>query len=169
MGPMAIRHRIHVARTQYKFSCAHMTVFADGSKERLHGHNYFVAVSLDLADISFEKILPFQEVKRRLGELCQEWKEHTLVALHNPHFEEIRNDGEEYEFVLCGKRYVLPREDVMLLAIDNVAVEPLAQLFAETLLERLGPIVTENVVGLEVNLSEVPGQGASAILDLRPG
>jgi len=163
---MSTRHRIHVARTQYKFSCAHMTVFADGSKERLHGHNYFVAVTLDLADIAFAKILPFQEVKRRLGSLCQEWKEHTLLARDNPFFEVVVDDGEEYEFRLCGKRYVLPREDVMVLPLDNIAVEPLALHFAEVFLERLGPIADDNVLGLEVQISEVPGQGASAYLDL---
>ena len=40
-------HRISIAREQYKFSCAHMTVFADGTKERLHGHNYTVAIEID--------------------------------------------------------------------------------------------------------------------------
>ena len=163
---MRTAHKIHLARTQYKFSCAHMTVFPDGTKERMHGHNYFIAVSLYLADVSFQNILPFQKVKDILGSLCQEWKEHTLVALKNPFFEEITNTHEEYEFRLCGKRYVLPREDVMVLPIDNIAVEPLAAYFADVFAARLKPIVGDAVVGLEVEISEVPGQGASAYLDL---
>ena len=40
---VGVKHRISIAREQYKFSCAHMTVFADGTKERLHGHNYTIA------------------------------------------------------------------------------------------------------------------------------
>ena len=40
-------------------------------------------------------------------------------------------------FRLCGKRYVVPREDVILLPIDNIAVEPLAAHICELLIERL--------------------------------
>ena len=145
-----------------------MTVFPDGTKERMHGHNYFIAVSLHLSDVSFENILPFQKVKDILGSLCQEWKEHTLIAMNNPFFEEVHRDEEEYEFRLCGKRYVLPLEDVMLLPIDNIAVEPLAAYFADVFSARLKPVVGPAVVGLEVEISEVPGQGASAFLDLAP-
>jgi 6-pyruvoyltetrahydropterin/6-carboxytetrahydropterin synthase len=160
------RHRIHIARTQYKFSCAHMTVFPDGSKERLHGHNYFIAATLELADVSFERLIPFQLIKDELGRLCQEWKEHTLVPLDNPFFELLRDDGDEYEFKLCGKRYVLPREDVLPLPIDNIAVEPLANHFAEIFLARIRPHVGDNLLGLDIQISEVPGQGASIHLDL---
>jgi 6-pyruvoyltetrahydropterin/6-carboxytetrahydropterin synthase len=161
-----IRHRIHIARTQYKFSCAHMTVFPDGTKERLHGHNYFIAATLELADIRFEKLIPFQLVKDELGKLCQEWKEHTMVPALNPFFEKLREDDEEYEFKLCGKRYLLPLEDVLVLPIDNIAVEPLALHFANTFLERIRSHVGEVLIGLEIQISEVPGQGASVYLDL---
>ena len=40
-----------------------MTVFPDGSKERLHGHNYTVALSLELSDTSFAKIIPFAVIR----------------------------------------------------------------------------------------------------------
>ena len=46
-----MKHRIVIAREQYKFSCAHMTVFPDGTKERLHGHNYTIAVALEVDQI----------------------------------------------------------------------------------------------------------------------
>ncbi len=143
-----------------------MTVFPDGTKERLHGHNYFVALTLELSDVSFERFIPFGVVKKRLGELCLEWKERTLVATKNPFFEELRDADGEYEFRLCGKRYVLPREDVLLLPIDNISVESLAGHLSEELLVRLGSLVTDAVVGLEFEVSEVPGQGASTIIDL---
>ena len=41
-------HRIRIARAEHKFSCAHMTVFADGTKERLHGHNYTIALGVEV-------------------------------------------------------------------------------------------------------------------------
>ncbi len=159
--------RITIARDQYKFSCAHMTVFPDGSKERLHGHNYTVAVALELSDVSFAKIIPFAEIRAALAELCSAWKERVLLAADNPHYRLLRHDEREIEFTLCGKRYVLPSEDVLVLPIDNIAVEPLAGRCAEVLAERLAEVLAlPHVKSLEVTVSESPGQGATALMRL---
>ncbi|MCU0693405.1 MAG: 6-carboxytetrahydropterin synthase, partial [Polyangiaceae bacterium] len=42
-------YKLFVAKDEHKFSCAHMTIFADGTKERLHGHNFraSIAVTID--------------------------------------------------------------------------------------------------------------------------
>lgn len=144
-----------------------MTVFPDGSKERLHGHNYTVAIALELSDTSFAKIIPFAEIRAALAELCGAWKERVLLAEQNPHFELVRRDEHELEFRLCGKRYVLPLEDALLLPIDNIAVEPLAGHCAELLAARLRPILAQpHVRSLEVTIAESPGQGATAHLRL---
>lgn len=158
-----MKHRIAIAREQYKFSCAHMTVFADGSKERLHGHNYTVAVALDVDRIDLQAMIPFAPIKAALAELCGGWKEHVLLAAKNPFFELVRDD-EEIEIKLCGDRYVMPRQDALLLPIDNISVEALAAHIAALLAERLGrpPHATQ----LEVTVEESPGQGASATIDL---
>jgi 6-pyruvoyltetrahydropterin/6-carboxytetrahydropterin synthase len=159
---MTRRHRLRVARPEYKFSCAHMTVFPDGRKERLHGHNYYVGVAVDLADVSFASMIEFAPIKAAIAELCAEWKEHLLLAERNPRFEVVRDDGAELEFLLCGARYVVPRGDALLLPVDNVAVEPLAVLVAERLVSRLaGALAGPAVIGLEASVDESPGQGAT--------
>lgn len=159
--------RITIARDQYKFSCAHMTVFPDGSKERLHGHNYTVAIALELTDTSFSKIIPFADIRAALAELCASWKERVLLAAHNPHFQLVHHDEHELEFRLCGKRYVLPSEDALILPVDNIAVEPLAGHCAELLRRKLASILSApHVRSLEVTVSESPGQGATALLRL---
>lgn len=156
-----------VAREQYKLSCAHMTVFPDGTKERLHGHNYQVSVAIEVDDVSFAQMVPFAPIKAALAELCAAWKERTLLATQNPHYVLVSDDGHELEFRLCNQRYVLPRTDVLLLPIDNIAVEPLAVHVAELLVERLRPVLSgAHVTGLEATISESPGQGASCLVDL---
>jgi 6-pyruvoyltetrahydropterin/6-carboxytetrahydropterin synthase len=165
---MQRRHRLTVARDQYKFSCAHMTVFPDGTKERLHGHNYQLGIALDVSDVSLAAMVPFAPLKAALGELCQAWKERLLVAVRNPHYQLVRDDGHELEFRLCGQRYVVPRGDALLLPIDNIAVEPLAAHIADLLVERLAAVLAHpHVLGLEATVEESPGQGASCYLDLR--
>lgn len=158
-----MKHRIAIAREQYKFSCAHMTVFADGTKERLHGHNYTIAIEIDVERVELAAMLPFAPIKTALGELCAAWKEHVLLAAHNPYFEIVRDD-HELEFKLCGERYVMPRRDALLLPIDNISVEALAAHVATLLRDR---IAHPNALALAVTVAESPGQGATCELPLR--
>jgi 6-pyruvoyltetrahydropterin/6-carboxytetrahydropterin synthase len=156
------RHRIFVGQDQHKFSVAHMTVFPDGSKERLHGHNFNVTVALDLVEASFASFLDIGIVKKALDGLCREWNERLLLAERSPQVEWIRRDDVEVELRLCGKRYVVPAEDAVILPIDNVVVENLSVLVARRLVERMGDALRRDVVaGIEVEVREAAGQGGA--------
>jgi 6-pyruvoyltetrahydropterin/6-carboxytetrahydropterin synthase len=160
------RHRILIAREQYKFSCAHMTVFPDGTKERLHGHNYSVAVAIEVDRVDLASMIPFSAVKQVIGELCAAWKERVLIATKNPHLVIVRDD-REFELTLCRERYVFPRGDVLLLPIDNISVEALAAHVAELLRERIAELAAPaGGRTLEVTIAEHPGQGASCLVEL---
>jgi 6-pyruvoyltetrahydropterin/6-carboxytetrahydropterin synthase len=161
-----VTHRIRIARAEHKFSCAHMTVFADGTKERLHGHNYTVAVSLEVERISLDAMVPFAPIKAALSALCRNWKEHVLLAERNPYFTIVRDDGRELEVTLCGERYVMPRHDALLLPIDNISVEALAAHIAQVLREDIAAAAPQ-AIALEVTVEESPGQGASCTIALR--
>lgn len=160
-----VTHRILIARAEHKFSCAHMTVFADGTKERLHGHNYTIAVGIEVDRIELASMIPFAPIKAAIAELCRTWKEHVLLAARNPHLALIRDD-RELEFTLCGERYVLPRHDALLLPIDNISVEALAAHVAALLREQLVALDAPQARALEVTIEESPGQGASCTLAL---
>ncbi len=167
-------YRIRVARELFKFSCAHMTVFPGGRKERLHGHNYAMEIALDLRDASFGSMVDFGALKAAGRALAERLRERLLLAAENPYLEvdrdawrdAWRDDGPDHppeiEFRLAGKRYVLPREDVLLLPIDNVSTEALAGYAARSLAEELEPVLPAGAVaGIEVTVEESPGQGAS--------
>jgi 6-pyruvoyltetrahydropterin/6-carboxytetrahydropterin synthase len=161
------RHRIVVARAEHKFSCAHMTVFPDGRKERLHGHNYTVSVALDLAAVGFEHLIDFGAIKRAIAAECAEWRERTLLAERSPRLERLVRERGELELVLCGQRYVFPEADVLLLPVDNTTTEALAELWIDRLRARLDSTLPgSSAVGLEVRIEETPGQGAVAYRSL---
>ncbi|HUS63856.1 MAG TPA: 6-carboxytetrahydropterin synthase [Kofleriaceae bacterium] len=166
----AARHRIVVARAEHKFSCAHMTVFPDGTAERLHGHNYTVGVALEVSDIRFEALIDFGAIKRAVRALCAELRERTILAERNPRLEVVRRDGGEVELRLCGKRYVLPEEDVLFLPIENATTEELSHFCATRLEAQLRPTLDRSAaIGLEVRVEESPGQGATTTLPIATG
>ena len=155
-------YTITIRKEAFKFSSAHMTVFPDGTKEALHGHNYSTEVAFDLKDISLKNMIPFSDFKKLIKEICDEWDEKVLLPTNCPFLEFITQTETELEFLLCHKRYVLPREDVALLPLDNITAETLSKEFCLTLLKQLsGPLLTKALSGVRVRIDESPGQGAT--------
>jgi len=157
---MTTRHRIFTGKDIHKFSSAHMTVFPDGTKERLHGHNFQVEAAFDLHTTALKDLLDFALVKKCLEDQCREWDQRLLLAERCPGFQIVADDGRALEFTLCGKRYVVPRDEVVLLPLENVVVETLAEAFALRLVERLGGALKREVVAaMELTVSESRNQG----------
>jgi len=161
--------RLFIAKDEHKFSCAHMTIFADGSKERLHGHNYHVACAVEMDGASRDGLLEFALIKQALTSLCTELREHLLVPASHPQVEVVAQSSDEIELRICARRYVLPSDEVLLLPVRNLVVEELAELLWDRLVERLAaPLRQAGVVTLEVTVTESPGQGATYRADLLP-
>lgn len=157
---MKSKHRIYVGKDAHKFSAAHMTVFPDGTKERLHGHNFQVTVALDLSEIGFKSFLDFGVVKTALNAQCKEWDDRLLLAEKCPYFKVTQKSAEELDFRLCDKRYVIPTEEVVLLPLENIATETLAEEFCHRFRARLDPSLLRSLVlGIEVHITESRGQG----------
>src|SRR5689334_832742 len=127
MGQMSCR--VHIRKDAFKFSSAHMTVFHDGTKESLHGHNYTTDITIELKEASVGELISFSEYKKSIREICSEWDEKVLLPRNCPYLE-VRSETEyEVEFFLCHKRYVLPQEEVVFLSVDNITSESLAREF----------------------------------------
>ncbi|MCA9680165.1 MAG: 6-carboxytetrahydropterin synthase [Kofleriaceae bacterium] len=167
MPPARARFRLHVVTEPERLYFGHMTVYPDGHKERLHGHNARIFVDLDLADGAMARMVDLDQIRLPLGALCDAWRERLLLPAKNPFLEIVRDDGDELEFRLCGARYVCPRGDVVLLPIENCSVEGLAEHVAHHLRDAMAAAVAEgNVLGFEVRVEELPGIGASHYLAL---
>lgn len=159
---MTSRHRIFVSKDVLKFSSAHMTVFPDGSKERLHGHNFQVLLEFELHTTKLASLLDFGLVKQTLAQVCARWDQRLLLGTRCPAFELVKHDATEVEFKLCGKRYVVPADEVALLPLENVVVETLAEELAFVLVEQLGALLKRDVVAaMVVTVSESMNQGGS--------
>jgi 6-pyruvoyltetrahydropterin/6-carboxytetrahydropterin synthase len=156
--------RLHVVTDPDRLYCGHMTVYPNGRKERLHGHNFRIDLAIDLADGTFAAMIDLDVARHALDALCAEWKERLLLPRKNRLLEILRDD-DELEFTLCGDRYVVPRGDVVLLPIENCSVEGLAEHVGDRLREPLSAL--PSVTGYDVRVDELPGIGASAYVHLR--
>jgi 6-pyruvoyltetrahydropterin/6-carboxytetrahydropterin synthase len=137
-----------------------MTLFPDGTKERLHGHNYRVAVAVDFE--AEQGFLDFARVKAVLAQLCGELREHLLMPDDSPAVRVVQRDEQSTEMIVCDKRYVIPSDEVLWLPVANVVVESLAEYLWGRMDEALhADLVAAGVDMMEVTVTEAPGQGAS--------
>ena len=157
---------IHIRKDNLKFSAAHMTVFADGRKEGLHGHNYQVELTVELQDSpALARMLSYEVFKKALRSVCEQWDEKVLIAGENPWLEPLPAEEGEYACRLCGKRYVLPADEVMVLPMDNVTAENLAQVLLDRFwIELTGDASIpwrERIAAVSLRIDESRGQGAT--------
>ena len=159
------RHRLFVGKDTHKFSSAHMSLFPDGTKERLHGHNFRVSLALELTRAS--PMVDLGQLKTALSAQCTAWDQRLLLPRASPRFRLQSLDAESCVFTLDDKRYTVPADEVLLLPLENVVVEGLAELFAQELLPRLRAFVpADSACALEVSVTESEHQGATFRLDL---
>jgi len=143
-----------------------MTLFPDGTKERIHGHNYNVGVAVRWA--GEQGFVDLSCLKAALASLCGELREHLLMPSLAERVTVVRCDGQSTEMLVCGKRYVIPTEDVLWLPIGNVVVEELAEYLWRRMDEALGDrLVAASVGTMEVTVTEACGQGARYESSLR--
>ena len=154
----APRFTLHLGKADFKFAAAHFTWFADGTAERLHGHNYRVRVWLSGAALDASGLLvEARVVKDEVRRLCAALDERVLLPEPSSHVA-IEARGGEIEARVAGRSYRLPASDVVRLAVPNISVECLAQHVWRELAPKLAGLCLET---LGVEVAESDGQSAS--------
>jgi 6-pyruvoyltetrahydropterin/6-carboxytetrahydropterin synthase len=150
---------IDLFKEYFQFSCAHFLIFPDGSKERLHGHNYRVSVEIQGSLTERGLVIDFLEAKPVVRDLCDALDERWIVpALHPELTWEEQADGHT-AVRYRDARYLAPSDEVLILPINNSSVENLATWFGRELRERLEKRFGRSQVRrLRVSISETPGQ-----------
>lgn len=152
------RWSILIEKEYLKFSAAHFLIFPDGSAERLHGHNYQVTCAVSGPLSRFGLVLDFMEVKPVIRELCDQLDEHWLLPGEH-HELVIEEDDDHWDVRYRERHYRAPKEDVIVLPINNTSAENLAAWVGSELKRRLVvrfPDVSFEEV--EVSVEETSGQ-----------
>jgi 6-pyruvoyltetrahydropterin/6-carboxytetrahydropterin synthase len=157
--------RVHVTKDYTVFCSGHFITYDDRC-EPLHGHNYRAAAVLegDLDENAY--VFDFTALKKILRGICDRLDHRMLLPRDNPRLA-LSEDGPSIAVQYREKKYVFPREDVLILPVPNTTAEMLAQWIAgevEADLRRQG---AARLTTLEVEVEEVTGQSAFCRRDLQ--
>ncbi len=151
--------RVHVTKDYLTFASGHFITYDGHECEKLHGHNYRVGVTLEGPLGPSLYVMNFVTIKRTMKRLADELDHRVLLATENPLIE-VREEGDEVVASCKGRRYVLPRSDVVLLPLENTTAELLARHLAGRLKEELAAMGERAMTALEVEVEESAGQSA---------
>jgi 6-pyruvoyltetrahydropterin/6-carboxytetrahydropterin synthase len=157
---------IQVAKDYFSFASAHFLTFADGTRELLHGHNYQVSVRLDGDLDGAGMVVNFITFKPLVKQICDALDHRTLIQKLSPQLK-IRRAGPNIEIIHKRHRFVIPRQDVLLLPLANTSTEMLAQYIAGQIrkgMQRQFPGV--KLYSIEVGVEEAKGQKGIFTLEL---
>ncbi len=124
-------YSIRVSHDKMSFSAAHFVLEAEGC-ERLHGHNYFVEISIEGPVDDLGMVMDFRELKRDAIGICQKM-DHRFLIPGDSEVIHLTQEADSYKIAVSGKTYVLPMSDCVILPIRATTSEYLAEHIARSL------------------------------------
>jgi len=157
---MSESFKVRVTKDHLVFCSGHFISYEGDKCERLHGHNYRTAVEVEgELDDNFY-VFDFIALKNRTRAITDELDHRMMLATRNVliHVEEgPRGVGVRYR----DREWLFPRDDCVLLPIENTTAELLARWIGQRLLEDLRKQHGYRPRVLRVEVEENIGQSAT--------
>jgi 6-pyruvoyltetrahydropterin/6-carboxytetrahydropterin synthase len=156
---------VRVTKDHLVFCSGHFISYEGDKCERLHGHNYRATVEIEGPLDPNRYVFDFIELKRRTKAITDELDHRMMLATRNP-FIAVEEGPRSIRVRYREREWVFPREDCVLLPIENTTAELLARYLAQRLLDDLQRLHGYRPEVLRVEVEENIGQ--SATCELRP-
>ncbi len=152
---MAEKYHVRIAKAEHVFSAAHFITFGDRC-ERLHGHNYHVAVEVHGPLDENQLVVDFLLLRAKLREITATLDHYVLLPAEHPQMRVV-DDGRQVTATLGDLRWAFPSGDCRLLPVANTTAELLAAYIGGQLLAVLGAAASK-LGRLRVEVDECDGQ-----------
>lgn len=160
------RYRVRVTKDHLVFSAAHFITFNGQICERLHGHNWRVAVELSGPLDENRYVFDFIALRDTTQGLVNELDHRVLLPTQHSAIR-VTADEREVTATFEQRRWVFPREDCVLLPVVNTTAEQIARWLAG----RLKDVLCDHPGGkdiesIKVEVEENFGQWAICEIDI---
>lgn len=145
-----------------RFHVAHRISGAPYGLDRLHGHTYEIRVSLD-GKGQAEFLYPFEELMGIMTECAQTLDNRVLLADGGGNVARF-DDGVITYVGADERRYMFPKDDIVLLPVKEVTAEVLANYLLKEICEKLrkSKVSTSEISDVELTLWEGYERGVVA-------
>ena len=141
-------------KSNIQFSSAHI-ISGHDKCGRLHGHTYAIHAKIYGKKNKEGIIIDFSLIKSALKNIADELDHRILIPEKNM---SITVDETEVKMSSNEKHYVFPKEDCILLPIECITAENLAEYVLSMLVKKIR--LPKNTRKIEIGIDEGLGQGA---------
>src|SRR5262249_59915261 len=129
---MAEQYKVRVTKDHLVFSAGHFISYEGDKCERLHGHNYRTAVEIESGLDVNRYVFDFIALKNRTKAITDELDHRMMLPTGNPLIR-VEADARSVRVRYRDREWVFPRDDCVLLPIENTTAELLASYIARRL------------------------------------
>lgn len=133
---MSERYKVRVTKDHLVFCAGHFISYEGDRCERLHGHNYRTAVEVEGELDENYYVFDFVALKRRTKAITDELDHHMLLPTQNALIR-VAEGPTSVHVRYKDREWLFPRDDCVLLPIENTTAELLARYIAFRLLDDL--------------------------------
>lgn len=153
-------YTVRVTKDHLVFSAAHFITFNGNICERLHGHNWRVAVEVDGALDENGYVFDFIALRDATQKLVAELDHRMLLPTEHRQIL-VTSDEHEVTVRFEERRWVFPRDECVLLPIANTTAELIASWMGASLRSLVTDSAGTHVTELRVMVEENFGQWAT--------
>jgi 6-pyruvoyltetrahydropterin/6-carboxytetrahydropterin synthase len=157
---MSERYKVRVTKDHLIFCSGHFISYEGNKCERLHGHNYRTAVELEAELDENRYVFDFIALKQRTKAIVDELDHRMMLPLESSQIR-VSDEGGSVRVRYRDREWLFPRDDCVLLPIENTTAELLARYIGERLLADLRSQHRFTPEVLRVEVEESPGQSAT--------
>src|SRR5947209_4324296 len=133
---MSERYTVRVSKDYLVFCSGHFISYEGDRCERLHGHNYRASAEIE-GDLDENRyVFDFIALKNTLRAITDELDHRMMLATANPHIR-VEETGKSVHVRYREREWLFPREDCVLLPIENTTAELIARYIGQRLLEAI--------------------------------
>lgn len=157
--------QVTVAKESLRFSAAHFLTLPGHVCERLHGHNYRVAVTVDgPVDASTGFVVDFAVLKRVVQAAIEPLDHRVLVPVSNQSLRVHEADGQVVVDYTRPAWLVVPAAHACLIPVEHTTAEVMAEWIARKVWRELRSGGNTGLTRMVLELEESTGQSARAEL-----
>jgi 6-pyruvoyltetrahydropterin/6-carboxytetrahydropterin synthase len=160
---MSERFKVRVTKDHLVFCSGHFISYEGDKCERLHGHNYRATVEIEGGLDENRYVFDFIALKHRTKAITDELDHRMMLATRNPLIT-VEEGQNAVRVRYRDREWLFPRDDCVLLPIENTTAELLARYLAQRLLEDLRRVHHYEPDVLRVEVEENIGQSATCEL-----
>ena len=154
------RYKVRVTKDHLVFCSGHFISYEGDKCERLHGHNYRTAVEVVGPLDENHYVFDFIALKQRTKLITDELDHHMLLPTKNPVIL-LLEEGQAVRVRYKDREWVFPRDDCVLLPIENTTAELLARYIGQRLQHDLKGLYGFRPEAMRVEVEENYGQSAT--------